>query len=69
MKRNIKNNEELVKKIIELLQPKCEEAVKINVNFIINVDKEYVYKTEIIDGRECIKLYIPSRSAFVLKKV
>lgn len=35
-------DEELVKKIIELLQPKCEEAVKIKVNFIINVDKEYV---------------------------
>ncbi len=33
------------------------------------VDKEYVYKTEIINGRECIKLYIPSRSAFVLKRV
>ncbi len=33
------------------------------------VDKQYVYKTEMINGRECIKLYIPSRSAFVLKKV
>ncbi len=33
------------------------------------IDKEYVYKTEIINGRECVKLYIPSRSAFVLKKL
>ncbi len=33
------------------------------------IDKEYVYKTEIINGRECIKLYIPSRSCFVLKKI
>ncbi len=33
------------------------------------IDKEYIYKTEIINGRECVKLYIPSRSAFVLKKL
>ncbi len=33
------------------------------------VDKEYVYKTEDINGRDCIKLYIPSRCAFVLKKI
>ena len=33
------------------------------------VDKEYVYKTEEINGRDCVKLYIPSRSGFVLKKL
>ena len=33
------------------------------------IDKEYVYKTEEINGRECIKLYIPSRTGFVLKKL
>lgn len=33
------------------------------------VDKEYIYKTEEINGRDSIKLYIPSRSAFVLKKL
>ncbi len=33
------------------------------------VDKEYIYKTEEINGKECIKLYIPSRSGFVLKKI
>ena len=33
------------------------------------VDKEYVYKSEEINGRECIKLYIPSRSGFVIKKI
>ncbi len=33
------------------------------------IDKEYIYKAEIINGRECVKLYIPSRSAFVLKKL
>ena len=35
---------------------------------INRIDKEYVYKTEEINGRECIKLYIPSRTGFVLKK-
>ena len=33
------------------------------------VDKEYIYKTEEINSKECIKLYIPSRSGFVLKKI
>ncbi len=33
------------------------------------VDKQFVYKTEVINGRESIKLYIPSRSAFVIKKI
>ncbi len=33
------------------------------------VDKEYIYKTEEINGNECIKLYIPSRSGFVLKRI
>ena len=36
---------------------------------INRIDKEYVYKTEEINGRECIKLYIPSRTGFVLKKL
>ena len=35
-------DEELVNQIISILKPKCEEIVKIKVNFIINVDKEYV---------------------------
>lgn len=33
------------------------------------VDKEYIYKTEEINGRSCLKLYIPSRCSFVLKKI
>ena len=36
------NDNELVNKIISELKIKCEELVKIQVNFIINVDKEYV---------------------------
>lgn len=35
-------DDELVNKIVEALKPKCEEISKIKVNFIINVDKEYV---------------------------
>ena len=33
------------------------------------VGKDYIYKTEKIGGRDCIKLYIPSRTGFVLKKI
>ena len=33
------------------------------------VDKEYIYKTEEVNGRDCVKLYIPSRTGFVLKKI
>ncbi|MBO5210636.1 MAG: alpha amylase C-terminal domain-containing protein [Clostridia bacterium] len=33
------------------------------------VDKKYIYNTEEINGRECVKLYIPSRTGFVLKKL
>ena len=36
------NDEELVFKINELLTPKCEEITKVKVNFIINVDKEFI---------------------------
>ena len=35
-------DDELVNKIVEALKPKCEEISKIKVNFIINVDKEYI---------------------------
>ena len=35
-------DDELVNQIITLLKPKCEEIVNIQVNFIINVDKEYI---------------------------
>ncbi len=31
------------------------------------IDKSYVYKTEKVNGKECVKLYIPSRSSFVIK--
>lgn len=36
------NDEKLVFKINELLTPKCEEMTKVKVNFIINVDKEFI---------------------------
>ena len=33
---------QLTDKIIKDLKPKCEEQTKVKVNFIINVDKEYI---------------------------
>ncbi len=33
------------------------------------VNKEYIYKTEEVNGSDCVKLYIPSRTGFVLKKI
>lgn len=33
------------------------------------IDKNYIFKTEEVNSRECVKLYIPSRSSFVIKKI